>query len=99
VFRFAGRFKLPIKAFWLINIFGPRILSIRSTEHAHLTTSQIMMTGKSIRDTRGNDVEASAESKQLAISIKFHYAETLRSITLQETLQTMAEVWETCNRS
>jgi hypothetical protein len=98
VFRFAGRSKLSIKAFWLINIFGPRILSIQSTEHTHLKTAQIMMIEKSIRDTRVNNVEASAESKQLAISIKFHYAETLRSMTLQETLQTMAEVWETCNR-
>lgn len=57
-----------------------------------------MMTEKSIRDTRGNGIEASAESKQLAISLKFHYAETFRSMTLQETLQTIAEVWETCNR-
>lgn len=57
-----------------------------------------MMTEKSIRDTRSDDVSPSAESQQLAISLKFHYAETLRSMTLQETLQTIAEVWENCNR-
>ncbi|MGB7415436.1 MAG: hypothetical protein WA902_14615 [Thermosynechococcaceae cyanobacterium] len=57
-----------------------------------------MMTEKSIRDTYSNIEETSAEGKQLAISLKFHYAETLRHMTLQETLQTMAEVWEICNK-
>lgn len=57
-----------------------------------------MMTEKSIQNHCSNAPEPSAESKQLAISLKFHYAETLRNMTLQETLQTMAQVWESCNR-
>lgn len=57
-----------------------------------------MMTDKSIRPAPSNFTEASDESKQLAISLKFHYAETLRHMTLQETLQTMADVWEQSNR-